>query len=460
MDRATALEVKLIWGSTVLDAICASDQREITVGDGVITKGVGPFEREVPCDLPAPSRGLPAKRFPIATRRDDGRWAITLHQRFTGRVFHASGAVESLHDIVRSGRVDPGDAINTWRYVLPIGSIAFVEYDALAIQIRAVEREVVHVEKPLELTPWSHALLGATLLHVALIFALLATPRSEEPWREAPFFAAEEPIEIRPTRRLEPRERIDYLAKLKGDPAFGVRRAEGTSGEAPYDSGAKGRRRATPALLETRDEARRTLDRLFAPDAPERRAIFGSGELDRKLDAALGGVAGPVLGDASGTALGTRGAGPGADPAARTVGPGELERSRAIGLPPVEPPKEEPKIHVEEVWVDDPIYREMMGRVVDDHRAQIRHCYERELPQTPTLRGRIVLEWVIDPDGDVRSVRAVSSTLGNAGLERCILDKVRAWPFPAPPAGVTAIVRYPFVLRPADASIRRDPMLR
>ncbi|MNL46791.1 hypothetical protein D3C87_1695350 [compost metagenome] len=67
------------------------------------------------------------------------------------------------------------------------------------------------------------------------------------------------------------------------------------------------------------------------------------------------------------------------------------------------------------------------------------------------LDGKIVLAWEIIERGQARNVRVASSTLGNPALENCIRDRLAAWTFPEPPAGMTAEVKaYPFVLNQSN----------
>jgi hypothetical protein len=61
----------------------------------------------------------------------------------------------------------------------------------------------------------------------------------------------------------------------------------------------------------------------------------------------------------------------------------------------------------------------------------VRACYESEAQRNPSLKGGVVLSWQILPDGSVSAPAMVSSTLGNARVEGCLLRQLRGWHFPA-----------------------------
>jgi Ca-activated chloride channel family protein len=85
---------------------------------------------------------------------------------------------------------------------------------------------------------------------------------------------------------------------------------------------------------------------------------------------------------------------------------------------------------------------------VRPHLSQIHACYQKELAQTPSLQGNLVLQITIGADGSVSAVSLVSSTLGNARVEQCAVTAVRGWTFPQPQGNSSVVIRYPFVLKP------------
>lgn len=75
------------------------------------------------------------------------------------------------------------------------------------------------------------------------------------------------------------------------------------------------------------------------------------------------------------------------------------------------------------------VYRspEAIQEVLLSHVPAIRYCYERELKRSPTLKGKISVRITVSPDGSVKSVSIVSSTMNNERVERCILARIRLW---------------------------------
>ena len=61
------------------------------------------------------------------------------------------------------------------------------------------------------------------------------------------------------------------------------------------------------------------------------------------------------------------------------------------------------------------------------HVKAIKYCYERELKRFPTLKGKVAVRVTVNPEGAVKHVEIVSSTLNNDRVERCIVSRIRLW---------------------------------
>ncbi len=92
--------------------------------------------------------------------------------------------------------------------------------------------------------------------------------------------------------------------------------------------------------------------------------------------------------------------------------------------------------------------RAQIERVVRRHSRGIRHCYERALPDDPTLGGRISANWTIGLDGRVQGVSIVEDTVGSDAVESCIRREIRLMQFDRPDGGMV-VVTYPFSFRAA-----------
>jgi hypothetical protein len=96
--------------------------------------------------------------------------------------------------------------------------------------------------------------------------------------------------------------------------------------------------------------------------------------------------------------------------------------------------------------------------------GQMRKCYKSGLAQDPTLRGRVVVRFVIGRDGKVGSVTLVTketsgresvtklvTDMVDSKVSECVLDVCRNLEFPEPDGGIVTVV-YPMLFQPDDAS--------
>ncbi len=109
--------------------------------------------------------------------------------------------------------------------------------------------------------------------------------------------------------------------------------------------------------------------------------------------------------------------------------------------------------HVEigpQVGVKDPIMignvdKATVDRIVKQHLAQIRTCYERELSRNPKLSGKVTVKFVIAKDGSVSTSSSAHSTLRSPIAEDCVHGMFRRMRFPPPRGGGIAMIRYPLI---------------
>ncbi len=105
-----------------------------------------------------------------------------------------------------------------------------------------------------------------------------------------------------------------------------------------------------------------------------------------------------------------------------------------------------PKIVPGKPVVQGSLDKEIIRRVVRQHRNEIKYCYESELQKNKNLGGRVVVRFTISATGSVVSAVVKESNLSNATVERCMTGKIRRWVFPEPKGGGIVIVNYPFNL--------------
>ena len=87
---------------------------------------------------------------------------------------------------------------------------------------------------------------------------------------------------------------------------------------------------------------------------------------------------------------------------------------------------------------------DIIRRIIRRHMNEVKYCYEQELFRQPELEGRVSVQFVISPLGQVISSVMQSSTMGNVRVEKCVVDAVKRWEFPKPMGGGMVIVSYPF----------------
>jgi outer membrane biosynthesis protein TonB len=84
--------------------------------------------------------------------------------------------------------------------------------------------------------------------------------------------------------------------------------------------------------------------------------------------------------------------------------------------------------------------------VFDRNKGAITSIINRALRTDPNLRGKIVVNFTINPDGSIRDLQLVSSELGNADVERQLLTRIGLINFGAKPVPAYPVRNYPIVL--------------
>jgi TonB family protein len=88
---------------------------------------------------------------------------------------------------------------------------------------------------------------------------------------------------------------------------------------------------------------------------------------------------------------------------------------------------EEPLIEVEEGGAGSGRSQDEVAAIVARHTSAIQSCYQSELRRNPNLQGKLVVRFVISPQGAVESVTVLSSSLNNASVEKCVVNRMRRW---------------------------------
>lgn len=91
--------------------------------------------------------------------------------------------------------------------------------------------------------------------------------------------------------------------------------------------------------------------------------------------------------------------------------------------------------------------REVIADFIRRNIGHILYCYERSLSANPNLFGKVSVRFVIGASGQVETQKIGESTLKDARVEGCILEKISRWKFPTPKGGVQVSVNYPFLFK-------------
>ncbi|MFO0728670.1 MAG: AgmX/PglI C-terminal domain-containing protein [Myxococcota bacterium] len=463
-ETERALEVKTIWGNTVLDTSTFTLQRYVTMGDEPLLTGAV-IKKLVRCDIEVPSKGLPVPRYPLAVSQSQSgaTYGITLHASMSGHVEKLDGTIIPLQDLVQAGRgIERGELPETWVYQLQPEETVYVNHGMIILQLRYV-RQAKFIPPPWTESlnyQWLNTFILVLFFHLLAVASFLAMPRNSESLDDQLFKNPNRFAQFRLTPEKK-KEQENILAKLKaGEVGAKANKAEGKAGKKDHDKKEQGRM-AVQGKPNEKELAKNTLEKLFGDKGRAASYLFGTGGLGGELKGALGGVTGAQIGDASGLGgLGTRGAGPGGGGLSmNSVGLGALgtqgrggggDGDYGTGIGNLgKKADRDINITAGNPVIMGSLDKELIRRVIEAHKAQIRYCYEKELVRTPGLFGKIDMEWTITADGLVREAKPKASTMNNPEVERCIAEKIRTWEFPKPKGGGIVVVRYPFVFKTA-----------
>jgi hypothetical protein len=86
-----------------------------------------------------------------------------------------------------------------------------------------------------------------------------------------------------------------------------------------------------------------------------------------------------------------------------------------------------------------------IGAVVRGHSAQIQNCFERAGVPYEQLKGKITIDTVVDPAGNVVRASVPAALEGGIALTRCLSSAASNWKFPVG-VGATSFSSYRLLL--------------
>ena len=95
-----------------------------------------------------------------------------------------------------------------------------------------------------------------------------------------------------------------------------------------------------------------------------------------------------------------------------------------------------------------PAYVQQIRATVDAHLEELADCVDTNKLKKGTPDVHVDVQVMILSDGAILSAkRSAKGKKADAGVEKCMLDKVRKWRFPPPPDHQTVAVDFPIVLQ-------------
>lgn len=164
----------------------------------------------------------------------------------------------------------------------------------------------------------------------------------------------------------------------------------------------------------------------------------------------LGGIGLTGVGSGGGCELGCQGVGLGYIGTyghGSGLGPGQGFGNHAGRLAKGYKPKGPPAVRVGPTSVSGKLPPEVIQRIVRQNYGRFRMCYEQGLMRNPNLEGRVSIRFVIGRDGAVSNVGGGASDLPDSGVVSCVLSAFYGLSFPEPDGGVVTVV-YPIMFAP------------
>ncbi len=452
-----ALEVRKLWGTTVLDVkYFQSDDKEVVVGD-----------EDKKVHFYIPSDNLPARVFPVA-RVVGGEVVLSFNKVATGSLMAPDGTVTDLQDLARGAQVGQDPDFGGCRtFSLSQGSVATLMFGNVGLRFRYRSKPAGFFSKMTDRLDYTF--LNTLLLMFFVFAAMMATfhlrPRSVETSEEELYKVPDRFVQFILTRPKPQKKDLNFLDRLKSDidgkKSKSAERHKGKEGKMGVRGKPDTGRRSAVRAIKIDDKevvGNRGLLAVLGAGGPQGLStVMGGSGLGGELEGAIGNMFGSQIGQSGGFGgLGLKGTGTGGGGLGNTIGVGRLgTRGRGggrfgygTGVSRIKRRGERNvNISVGRPIIMGSLSMEIIRRVIHSHRDQIKYCYSKELTRNPNLAGKVTIKFTISAKGFVQSSSVSATTLNNATVERCISGKIRTWKFPEPKGGGIVIVNYPFILK-------------
>ncbi len=479
LAHVPAVEVMILWGTTVLHVDHLTPPRSYYVGEEEANN--------LSCDYFVPAEKLGAARAPIVLADRGGAVNVVLLPRSKGTIEIPGQTKLTIEEAIKSGKAQPcAELSGAHQFALPPGAKARVDVDGIVFQVSAVPAGKPFVHGPFANTDWSTVsyLALSLVAHGGLIAAMaffkphLGLTDDEGLSRDQQYLIQQYLLSA--AEREQEKKETDQVTDAKADDKEG-----GTGTKAKGDEGSMGnpntqdrnKRYAVEGPKDNPDPhiARQAALRDAAefgmvgllntgaggdPNAPT--APWGA-DTSSGIDplSARGNMWGDSIGDAFGAGgLGLTGIGEGGGGRGEGIGLGNIGTighgagtgtgqgfgsgsGRLSGGHKVSVPQ----VRMGQTQVNGRLPPEVIQRIVRQNFGRFRLCYENGLRNNPNLTGRVSVRFVIGRDGAVSNVGNGGSDMPDQSVVQCVIRQYYGLSFPPPDGGIVTVV-YPISFAP------------
>jgi TonB family protein len=434
-DSEKVLQVALLWGDTLINVQHFADNVPVTVGEGegnhfVVYSAGGKFTL-------AQSRGataivnVPSDAGLVVTTRSDSHKSKE-QLKSEGKLKAAEGGVRAdavelaLHD---RAQVSFNEVAFILRYVRPSQHVsinAFEEHDFTFFKIMSI----------------------SLMAFFALAAAMVITPMGFGEDGDDIFKNPSKYVKmmIKPEKKVEIKKFKDLSGVQEGAKA---KEKEGKFGK--QDS----KKQDADPSKKRADDQKKVSNLMASMFGGSSKSLFEGG-LGTGVNQALGGLQGGAgVGDAQGVGgLGSRGSGSGGGGTGLGLGGlgtkgGGRGRGGYGSIDLGGKGKDSTRVIPGKTTVVGGLDKDVIMKVIKRHQNEIKFCYEQELQKNPSLAGKVAVAWTIDPAGGVSEANVSESSISNANVESCIVQRIRRWKFPEPQGGGVVNVTFPWIFKAA-----------
>ncbi len=454
------LEMRVYWGTILLDIDHRRKPKAITIGE---TKNTDVF---------ISSEGLPKEEFPLIRTIDD-EYVLTFTNSMDGEI-EINGQTQPLSAARGTSLVQKdGDLESSYQVKLPADARAIVHWGGITFAFRFVPPAQALPNpfwKDLDLQ-YVNLLLMSIFFHLALIVTFMVYPHDTESLREDIFdkpgviaLLLEPPKmdestknKLEEMKKKQEKEKEKIIEKEKKKQPEKEKVVERTPKKIADVQVKQVPREKSQA--DKQKEVSEKFSKLFTGGASGAAGSIlgggGGGTLSGTLSNVIGttgaGTAGGLAGlgirggAMTGGGIGTSRGIAGIGTAGRLGGGGSAYGSnvgKGLGGQ-----KDRGMVSLSTPVVMGALPREVIQKVINDNKAQIRYCYEIELQRDQTLEGKVAVKWIIAATGSVEKVVVTETTIKSARVGQCLAEKIKGWRFPQPAGGGIVEVNYPFVFK-------------